>query len=117
MKEFVLLFRMDITNEETQPTPKQMKSYMQQWMSWIKEIADNDQLANGGNHFSRHGCVLKPNNEISETPHISDNNSVAGYIIVLAKNLNEAIKIAKKRPILNGQNTSVEIRETATPIQ
>lgn len=33
MKEFVLLFRMDITNAEAQPTPKQMETYMQQWIS------------------------------------------------------------------------------------
>jgi hypothetical protein len=117
MKEFVLLFRMDITNKETQPTKKQMETYMQQWMNWVNEIAENDQLADGGNHFSRQGRVLKPNNEVVETPHIDNNNSIAGYIIVLAKNLDEATKIAKKCPILNGQNTSVEIREIATPGQ
>ncbi len=78
------------------------------------QIAENKQLADGGNHFSRQERVLKPNNEVVETPHISDNNSVAGYIIVLAKNLDETTKIAKKCPILNGQNTSVEIREIAT---
>jgi hypothetical protein len=113
MKEFVLLFRMDIINKEAQPTKEQMKTYMQQWMEWINEIIDNDQLADGGNHFSRQGRVLKPNNIVVETPHISNNNSVAGYIIVLAKNLDEATKIANKCPILNGQNTSVEIREVA----
>jgi hypothetical protein len=117
MKEFVLLFRMDIANQEAQPTKKQMEIYMQQWMNWINEISDNHQLAGGGNHFSREGRVLKPNNEVVETPHISENNSIAGYIIILAKNLDEATKIAKKCPILNGQNTSVEIRETARPEQ
>lgn len=115
MKEFVLLFRMDITNAEAQPTKKQMETYLQQWMSWINEIADNNQLADGGNHFSPQGRVLKPNNEVIEMPHIADDNSVAGYIIILADNLEEATKIAKKCPILNGQNTSVEIRKTATP--
>jgi len=115
MKEFVLLFRMDITNKESQPTKKQMELYMQQWMEWINEISDNDQLADGGNHLSRQGRVLKPNNEIIETSYISDNNSIAGYIIVFAKNLDEATKIAKKCPILNGQNTSVEIREVGEP--
>lgn len=115
MKEFVLLFRMDITNQEAQPTKKQMEVYMQQWMEWMNEIGDNDQLANGGNNFSLQGRVLKPNDEVIESPHIADNNSIAGYIIVLAENLEEATKIAKKCPILNGQNTSVEIRETATP--
>jgi hypothetical protein len=115
MKEFVLLFRMDITNQEAQPTKKQMEVYMQQWMEWINEIGDNEQLADGGNHFSRQGRVLKPNSVIIEAPHIADNNSVAGYIIILAKNIEEATKIAMKCPILNGQNTSVEIRETTTP--
>lgn len=115
MKEFVLLFRMDIANNENQPSEKQMEIYMNQWMNWINEIASNNQLADGGNHFSRQGRVLKPNKVVIETPHIADNNSVAGYIIILAKNINEATKIAKKCPILNGQNTSVEIRETETP--
>lgn len=117
MNEFVLLFRMDIINKEAQPTKKQMETYMQQWMSWIKEIADNHQLADGGNHFSSQGRVLKPNKEVVETPYIADNISIAGYIIVLAKNIDEATKIAQKCPILNGQNTSVEIRETAKPGQ
>lgn len=115
MKEFVLMFRMDITNEEAQPTKAQMETYMQQWMDWINEIEGNDQLADGGNHFSRQGRVLKPNNVVVETPYIAESNSVAGYIIILADNLEAATKIAKKCPILNGQNTSVEIRETATP--
>jgi hypothetical protein len=58
----------------------------------------HNQLTDGGNHFSRQGRVLKPNSEVVETPHISDNNSIAGYIIVLAKNLDEATAIAKKCP-------------------
>lgn len=115
MKEFVLIFRMDITNKEAQPSAKQMEMYMQQWMGWINEIANQNQLADGGNHFSKQGRVLKPNNQIIDEPYIANNNSVAGYIIILADNLEEATKIAKKCPILNGQNTSVEIRETAMP--
>lgn len=40
---------------------------------------------------------------------------LSGYIIILAKNLGEATKIARKCLILNGQNASLEIRETAKP--
>lgn len=117
MKQYVLMFRMDVTTTEAQPTEEQMIVYMQQWMEWINEIAENDQLADGGNHFSRQGRVLTSSNEVIEMPHIADNNSIAGYIIILANNLDEATKIAKKCPILKGHNTSVEIRETATPGQ
>ncbi len=52
MKEFVLLFRMNITTKEAQPTNEQMKIYMQKWIEWINYIADKGQLADGGNHFS-----------------------------------------------------------------
>jgi len=117
MKEFVLLFRMDITNQEAQPTQKQMEIYMEQWMIWINDIANNNQLAGGGNHFSKQGRVLQSNNEIIESPYIANDNAIAGYIIVLAQNLDEATTIAKQCPILKGNNTSVEIRETASPGQ
>lgn len=117
MKEFVLLFRMDISNEAVQPTQQQMEIYMKQWQAWLNEIDDQGKLAEGGNHFSKQGQVLQPNNVVVDTPHIANNNSVAGYIIINAKNLEDATEIAKKCPILNGQNTSVEIRETATPGQ
>ncbi len=115
MKEFILLFRMDITNKEAQPTEKQMEGYMQEWMSWINDIAGNEQLAEGGNHLSSQGRVLMPDNLVLEAPHIHNNNSVAGYIIIRAHDLDGATKIAIKCPILKGKNTSVEIRETATP--
>lgn len=117
MKEFVLLFRMDITNKEAQPTKAQMEIYMQQWMSWIHEITEKDQLADGGNHLSRQGRVLKPGGEVVELPYIADDISIAGYMIVRANHLDEATKVAKNCPILNGDNTSVEIRETAIPGQ
>lgn len=115
MREFVLLFRMDITTRETQPTKEQMNRYMQRWMQWINSIAAQNQLADGGNHFSRQGIVLKSNKEAMETPYTVEGASVAGYIIILAENLEGATKIAMECPILDGQNTSVEIRETATP--
>jgi hypothetical protein len=114
MKEFVLFFRMDITNDEAQPTPEQMKKYMQLWMEWIDFIAGKGQLADGGNHLSREGRVLKPNNQVFQKPYTSENVSVAGYIIIYAKDLNDATSIAKKCPILAGENTSVEVREVGT---
>jgi hypothetical protein len=115
MREYVLIFRMDITSEEAQPGKEQMAVYMQQWTEWINDIAERGQLAEGGNHFSRHGRVLKPQNIVIDSPYIADHNSVAGYILIMADNLDGATRIAEKCPILNGQNTSVEIREVGTP--
>jgi hypothetical protein len=111
MNEFILIFRMNITTKSAQPTPQQMKIYMKQWEKWIKGIAAKGRLAEGGNHLSAEGRVLKPKNETIEGPYTSKKESVAGYILILAKDLDDAAKIAKKCPILNGEGTSVEIRE------
>ena len=115
MKQFVLLFRMDLTTKKVQPTKPQLEIYMEQWITWITSISDQGQLADGGNHFSKQGRVLRPNKSASNRPYVSEDNSVAGYIIVNAKDLNGASKLAEKCPILKGKNTSVEIREVASP--
>jgi len=115
MKEFILLFRMDITTPEAQPTPGQMDIYMQDWMEWINDISAHGQLADGGNHLSNSGTVLRSMNRINGEPYTSNNESVSGYIIILAKNEKDALSIARKCPILSGEGTSVEVRETATP--
>ena len=115
MKEFVLIFRMDITTEEIQPSSEQMKIYMSQWMEWINEISAQNKLAGGGNHLSKSGKVLRPKNAMVDGPYTVNGESVAGYIIIHAKDIDDAVLIAKKCPILNGEGTSVEVRETENP--
>ncbi len=115
MKEFALIFRMDITTVTNQPSREQMEIYMQQWWKWIDFISAKNQLSNGGNHFSKKGKVLNSNKTIIESPYIADNNSIAGYIIILSESLDKATEIALKCPILEGKNTSVEIREIESP--
>jgi hypothetical protein len=116
MKEFVLIFRMDITTREAQPSQEQMNLYMVQWMEWINDISAQEQLADGGNHFSSTVArVIRPNNIVTDGPYIVSNESIAGYIIVLAKDIDDAVRIAKNCPILQGEGTSVEVREAATP--
>ena len=115
MKEYVLLFRMDITTPEMQHTPKQMDSYMVDWMDWIDYISERGQLAEGGNHLSYTGRVIRHYDDITEEPYSSKKESVTGYILIYARDFDEAVHIAKKCPILSGEGTSVEVRETATP--
>lgn len=115
MKEYVLLFRMDILTKEAQPTKEQMEVYMQQWMQWISDIEKKGQLAHGGNHLNYSGKVIRANNVVTDEPYVSNKESVAGYIMIHAKDMDNALLIAKKCPILNGEGTSVEVRETAKP--
>jgi len=111
MDEFILIFRMDITTKEAQPTPEQMEIYMKQWGEWINDISVQNKLADGGNHLSTEGRVLKPNDVITDEPYTEKKETIAGYIIIKASNFDEAINIAKACPILQGEGTSVEVRK------
>ena len=113
MNEYVLFFRMDILSPEAQPTPEQMAIYMDQWEKWIDDIAAQNRLSEGGNHLSYSGKVIRSGNSIVDQPYVVNNESVAGYLLILADDETEAVQIAKECPILNGPGTSVEIRRVA----
>jgi hypothetical protein len=115
MKEFILIFRMDIVTKELQPSKKRMSIYMKQWMEWINFISSEEKLAHGGNLLSKSGKVIRGKNLICDGPYASNKESVAGYIIVYANNFADAVKIGEKCPILQGESTSVEIREISPP--
>jgi len=114
MKEFVLFFRMDITTKEVQPSPEQMQIYMEQWGKWIGGIASQGKLSEGGNHLSSEGRVIGSDNIVAERPFAEDKVSVAGYIIIKAIDIDEAVDIAQECPILQGEGNSVEVREVGT---
>lgn len=111
MEEYALLFRMDITTKSAQPTTEQMKIYMKQWMDWLDHLSGQQQLADGGSHFSAEGAVIRQGNMVTEGPYTINRESVAGYINVRATGMSAAIGIARGCPILQGSGTSVEIRK------
>jgi hypothetical protein len=115
MKEYVLIFRMDITGKHARPSTEQMQRYMESWAAWIGSIVAKGQLAEGGNHLSREGVLIRSNGKYMNSPYLAGHESVAGYIIIHARNMEDAVGIAQECPILEGEGTSVEIRETATP--
>ena len=114
MKEFMLIFRMDLETAAAQPTQEQLDRYMADWMQWIGSIGERDLLADGGNHLAKTGCVLRKGS-VQQSLYSADHESVAGYILIRSRDTAEAVEIASRCPILNGDGTSVEVRELAAP--
>ena len=84
MKKFVL-----ITIGFTQPTPEIMES----WMKWFKSIEDKivDQVGLGnGKEVTKKG--------VTELP--MDLDAITGYIVINAENIDEAVKIAQRCPMI-----------------
>jgi hypothetical protein len=66
VNKFALIFRMDITTKESEPT-----TALIQWEGWINDLAAKNKLSDWGNKLSREGRVIKPNNVITDpTPII-----------------------------------------------
>ena len=94
MKRFVLL-----TIGFTQPTPEIMES----WMQWFKSIEDKitDQIGlSNGKEVTKNG--------IRELP--MDKDAITGYLVINAENIDEAIEIAQRCPMI----TSTKIYEVVS---
>ena len=102
MNEFVLLFRLDIINKEAQPSPEQLQAYMKQYHDWVGGIAAQNKFVEGKG-LSTEGKVLKANNIITDGPFAEIKESIAGFIIIKAKDLEEAVSLSKDCPMLKQQ--------------
>jgi len=110
MDEFLLLMRLDIITKEAQPSPEQMQVYMKMYQDWVGGIAAQNKFI-GGTGLSMEGKVVKSNNVITDGPFAEIKESIAGFIMVKAKDFEEATGFAKDCPILQGEGNSVEVRK------
>jgi len=108
MDEFVLLFHMDKTMEA--PSPEQLQGYMKQYHDWVGGIAAQNKFS-GGTGLSTEGKVLKPNNVITDGPYAEIKETIAGFIVIKAKDFDEAVSLAKDCPMLLGEGNIVEVRK------
>ena len=110
MDEFIILMRLDLITKEAQPSPEQLQEYMKQYQDWVEGIAAQNKFL-GGTGLSTEGKVIKPNNVVTDGPYAEIKESIAGYIMIKAKDFDEAVNLAKDCPILQGESNSVEVRK------
>lgn len=110
MDEFIVLMRLDLITKEAQPSPEQLKIYMQQYQHWVDGIVAQGKFGSGTG-LSAEGKVIKPNNVITDGPFAEIKESIAGFIIIKAGDFDEAVQLAKGCPILAGEGNSVEVRK------
>ena len=80
------------------------KEIVDAWMKWFGSIKDH--IVDGGSPFGPGMEVTSAG--VKQLPH--DRGAIAGYTIINAKNMEEAVKIAKSCPII----TSMKVYEAMT---
>jgi hypothetical protein len=115
MSDFVYLFRSnDDDRREHMGTPERAQQSMQVWLAWMRDLEAKGHLKSPGQPLDVGGRLVRGTSKIvTDGPYVEAKDMVLGFIVVQARDLEEATEIAKGCPILGGSG-SVEIRPVRT---
>lgn len=109
MAKFMYLFRSNPSAYRSL-SPEQMQQTMKRWMDWKDSLEKNGHLSAVGERLDGNGKVVRGKSKsISDGPYIEVKDFIQGYMQVDAKNVEDAVELAKGCPVLDSDG-SVEIR-------
>ena len=98
MNEFMMIFRNEKSNHP-HPSPEEMQSAVQQWQDWIGSIAAQGKFVST-NALGFQGKTVESNGTITDGPYTELKEIIGGYIIVKARNIDDAVSLADGCPTL-----------------
>lgn len=106
MSEFTFLYR----GRDATASPEQMQKVMEKWRAWFKELSANGHIKDIGHPLEDAGKVVKGKQKtITDGPFAEAKDVVAGFTLVQARDLEQAVELSKGCPILESGG-SVEVR-------
>ena len=109
MSKFMYLFR-NSPDAYRGFSPEQMQQTMQKWLDWKAGLEKNGHTVQAGQRMDHGGKVIRGTAKaITDGPYVEVKDFVQGQMIIEAKDLDEAVKLAGGCPVLEN-NGSVEIR-------
>ena len=111
MEEFALIMRHE--DGKKVASPEQIQVWMKQTMDWVGGIAAQNKYISGTGLLFADAKVVWPDNVITNGPFGEIKETIGGFMIVKADNIEEAIQFAKGSPVLQGEGNSVEVRQIA----
>jgi len=109
MAKFMYLFRNNSAAYRSM-SPEQMQHTLKKWMDWKDELDKNGTIKPLGERLDGMGKVVRGKSKsVSDGPYIEVKDFVQGYMLLEAKDLDQAVELAKGCPVLESDGT-VEIR-------
>lgn len=109
MAKFMYLFRSNPTAYRSM-SPEQMQQTMKKWMDWKEMLEKNGHVQQFGERLDATGKVIRGKTKaVTDGPFVEVKDSIQGYIIVNAKDMDQAVELASGCPVLDGDGT-VEVR-------
>ena len=111
MTDFVYLFRATIEGSKAaMGTPEMAQKSMQAWMAWIRDLEARGHLKNPGQPLEHGGKVISGSaRTITDGPYAETKDIVLGFIVVQARDIDQAVELAAACPMVEGGG-AVEVR-------
>lgn len=109
MANFMFLFR---GNQAAlwSMSPEEMQLTMKKWMHWKDTLEKGGHFKQTNERMDGAGKVIRGKNKaVTDGPYIEVKDSIAGYMIIEAKDMEQALDLAKGCPMLDNDG-SVEVR-------
>ena len=110
MKEFMLLIRTE-GDHLLALSPEEQQKHLQQVMAYMGDLTKSGNLKSA-QPLEMDGAILSGSKgKIKDGPFNETKEVIAGYFLIQAKDLNEAIQIAGKNPVFGLDDQSqIEVR-------
>lgn len=110
MSEFIYLYRTSEDNRRAAMSAENAQQSMQAWLTWMRGLEANGHIKNPGNPLATEGRVIRGQAKtVTDGPFVEAKDLVLGYTVIEAKDIDQAVELARGCPMLAGDG-SVEVR-------
>src|SRR4030095_750633 len=105
MAKFMYLFRSNPMAYRSM-SPEQMQQTMKKWMDWKDGLEKNGHVQQLGERLDGRGTVVRgTHTAVPAGPYVEVKDFIQGYLLLEAKDMDEAVELAKGCPILESDGT------------
>jgi hypothetical protein len=108
MKEFLLILKTE-GNVWTDLSPEQLQQHLTKGGAYIGKLLQEGKLKSANPVDKGSRLVSGSGSSLKDGPFNESKEVVAGYFVITAENMDEAVAIAKANPIFNDIPTKIEV--------
>lgn len=108
MKDFLLILRTE-GNVWSDLSPEQLQKHMEHGMAYIQKLMTEGKLKSASPVDKGSRLVTENNGAMKDGPFNETKEVIAGYYLIVAGDIEEAVTIAKANPIFRDIPTRIEV--------
>jgi len=109
MEKYMLIFRGGINHAYNAEDSEAAAKNMQAWMTWMESLGKNGTMESSTPLQPTGKQVNGTNKVVSDGAYEENNERIGGYLIINAKDIDDAVEISKGCPIFK-EDGKVEVR-------